>query len=499
MFIPERPDIYNWDKFTIEHSNISSLQLMKQASVAFTEAFLKDKSLNSENEITVFAGSGNNGGDGLAIAILLRNAFINVKVYHCQIGNWSDDNASMLNELKNVREIEYHLIKNQDPFPDLKEDSIIVDALFGIGVNRPVEGYWAELIDHINSKTTNIFSVDVPSGLQIDHPSTGSIIKALKTYSFQVPKLAYLIPENRKYTGEVEIVDIGLSQEFQPGRTDRIYLTRNYISKLLKPSRDHFSHKGNFGHSMLICGSRGMMGAAILAARACLRSGVGKLTVQCPSGGNDIIQASVPEAMTINSGEDHINEIVVNLDYDSIGLGCGLGTDPDTGDAIKDFLDTSPRSLIIDADALNLISKNNWNHLIPSGSILTPHLKEFERLFGICQNHFERLELASKMADKYQCFIILKGANTSISTPSGKQYFNSSGNPGMATAGSGDVLTGIIAAFLAQGYPAETASILSVYIHGYAGDIASEEKGQDGLIASDIIDNIGTSIKELKS
>lgn len=455
MFIPDQKDIYNWDKFTIEHSNISSLDLMKQASKAFTDIFLTEN-LAPDTEIAVFAGSGNNGGDGLAIAILLRNAFFRVKVYHCSIGPWSGDNARMLKELNSIREIEYHHLEKDHPLPHLKNNCVIIDALFGIGLNRPVEGYWAKLIYHINSSGHSIYSVDVPSGLQIDQSSEGSIIKAKKTYSFQAPKMAFLAPENKIFTGDIEIVDIGLSPEFESEKTDNIYLTEGYIRNLLHPSRNQFSHKGNFGHALLICGSRGMMGAAILAAGASLRSGVGKLTVLCPFNGNNIIQTSVPEAMTINSGIDHINNIELTREYECIGIGCGLGTDPDTAFAVKQLLDSNPGPLVIDADALNLISKNQWQELIPSGSILTPHFKEFERLFGPSQNHFERLQIAKEKAIEHQCTIILKGAYSNITIPSGKQYFNSSGNPGMATAGSGDVLTGIITAFRAQGYDAST-------------------------------------------
>ena len=274
-------------------------------------------------------------------------------------------------------------------------------------------------------------------------------------------------------------------------RTDAVNILR---------SSTRFSHKGNFGHALLIAGSRGMMGASILSSRAALRSGVGLLTVHVPKTGNDILQGAVHEAMTsIDIHENYFSSIPDTLNYSAIGIGPGIGKDPKTVAAFHELLKAYHKPMVIDADALNILAANReLITCIYPQSILTPHPKEFERLVGMWMNDFERLEKLQKLSLSTKSAVILKGAFTSIALPDGKVYFNSTGNPGMATGGSGDVLTGILTGLLAQGYSFDTAAILGVYLHGLAGDLAIQELDMNSLIASDLIDFLPKAFRNLQ-
>lgn len=480
------------DAYTIAHEPISSLDLMERASQAFVRWFC-NQYVNTR-PVAVFCGKGNNGGDGLAIARILSSGGYDVSVYIVEYDtNASDDFLSNLARLQN------HMtpgsIHSTSDFPQLEKQVVCVDALLGSGLSRPVTGLLADVIRLMNLLPNRLVAVDIASGLYADRPNAKEdvIIKPDFTISFQLPKLAFMLPQNAEYTGEWHVVDIGLSAEYiRQTETTLHYIDKPMIGKLIRP-RQKFSHKGTFGHAVIIAGSFGKMGAAVLSCKACLRSGVGLLTMHIPGIGYQIAQISVPEAMaTVDPNEKYISELPDLASATAIGIGPGIGQDSGTVGVLERLLETAQAPLMIDADALNILSQNR--HLLeklPENTILTPHPKEFQRLAGESSNEYERLETARKFAAKYQVIICLKGANTAVILPDGEVYFNSTGNAGMATGGTGDVLTGIITSLLAQKYAPADAAILGVYEHGLAGDRAAESKGQSAMIASDVIECLG--------
>ncbi len=352
----------------------------------------------------------------------------------------------------------------------------------------------------MNALENEIVAVDIPSGLFSDRHTEGMAIEAQHVFSFETPKLAFLMPENQQFIQSFDFKSIGLKPEYlEEIEFDNLFITQDMAFNLLK-KRNKFSHKGTHGHALLVCGSLGMAGAAILSARACLRSGVGLLTIHTPQCNRLILQTAVPEAMC---REDAINDVTTHIEdclsCNTIGIGCGLGKDKRTVKALKDLLKNYTNPMVIDADALNIISENkDLLKCLPANSILTPHSKEFERLFGSTNNDFERLKLLREQAKSLNINILLKGAHTVVANTEGVCFFNSTGNPGMATAGSGDVLTGILTGFLAQGYEPSAAAILGVYVHGLAGDLAADKIGEEALIASDIIENLGAAFKKIQ-
>jgi len=344
-------------------------------------------------------------------------------------------------------------------------------------------------------------SIDIPSGLSADQSSKGNIaVKANDTLSFQCYKPAFLVAENSLYTGNVHILDIGLHPDFYNSLITQNELTDGTIARSIYKPRNNFSHKGNFGHALLVAGSYGKMGAAVLSAKACLKSGSGLLTVHIPKSGYDILQTSLPEAMVMTDfNSSFLTKIEDDLlKYDAIGIGPGIGTASETKTLAHELFHSYRKPVVIDADALNIISsQKDLLKLIPPGSVLTPHPKEFERLFGPSKNDFERIQLASEKAKELNCIIILKGHHSFIASPDTKGFFNNTGNAGMATAGSGDVLTGILTGLIAQNYSSIEAAILGVYIHGLAGDYAAGEESMEAMIAGDIINNLGNAFSEV--
>lgn len=485
--------IREWDNFTIHHEPVASVDLMERASKAFVQWFIER--YNTSFNISIICGTGNNGGDGLAIARLLKGGDYNVNVFVVRGGKESDDFKANLSWLDKVQINEITTSADVSSFADA---DILIDALFGSGLSRPVEGIYAQVIDRINEANAVRIAVDIPSGLMADHHSEGKIVKADHTVSFQIPKLAFLLPENQSYVGEWQRVDIGLSKTFVREReTPYYYLTRKAVKKLLKP-REKFSNKGTHGKALLIAGSYGKMGACILSARAALRSGIGLLTLHVPKAGYIIVQTAVPEAMvSVDEQEDFFSNVPSLEAYTAIGIGPGLGQQKESIDAFRKVLE-SGKPLVIDADAINIFGTHReLLPLIPQGSILTPHPKEFERLAGTWSNDFERLDKQKELALQLQSVVIVKGAHTSIATADGKVYFNSTGNPGMATGGSGDVLTGILTSLLAQKYEAKDAAILGVYIHGAAGDAAAKDKTVYAMMASDLFAYLPAAFKAL--
>jgi NAD(P)H-hydrate epimerase len=478
------------DAYTIEHEPILSIDLMERAAQSFVEVFFKDHS--PKEPIAVICGPGNNGGDGLAISRLLLDKGFNIMPYVVQTkGGGSDGFKQNLKRLQRV--IEVPVITDDKGVPAFEEYKTIVDALFGSGLARPVTGLNGTVIDSINGSNSNIVSVDIPSGLYLDKANDpneqGAIVQANTSISLQLPKLAFFMPENYKFVGEVKIVDIGLNKNFIQAQESPFSTIEKVSIKSILPVRNKFAHKGTFGHGQLFGGSYGKMGAVSLAAKAFLRSGAGLLTVTIPTSGINIMQTLVPEAMVLEqSGDRHITTFVVSDKADVFGIGPGLGMEKATVKALREFFRSISRPLVLDADALNIISESReMLSLLAPDSFITPHLKEFDRLAGASDNQWQRLEKAREFAKKWQLVIVLKGANTAIIDKSGYVTFNTTGNPGMATAGSGDVLLGIITSLRTQGLAAHDAALAGVYIHGRAGDLAAEEKSMTSLIASDII------------
>ena len=489
------------DKYTIENEPILSIDLMERASTQLS-IWIRDH-VKTEKHIHIFVGLGNNGGDGLALARMLFADGYKVTVNIIRYSEkCSDDFHTNYQRLKTLKEIKVKDITKDSGLEDISFDDVIVDAIFGSGLARPVKGFIGDIIRKINDNDAITISVDIPTGLFADSSSLsnkGEIIRADYTLSFQFPKLAFLVPENEIYVGNWQILDIGLSQDFiSTEKTKYNYLTHIDVAPTIK-GRSKYSHKGTYGHALLIAGSYGKMGAAVLASKACLRSGTGLLTTHIPKSGIDIVQTSTPETMlSIDRYENYFSEVPDLTMYNSIGIGPGLGKEHQSQMAMKLLIQNSNCPIVFDADAINILAENpTWLAFLPNGSILTPHPKEFQRLAGGWSDDFEKLEKQKNLAQKHGIYIILKGANTSVCFPDGQIFFNSTGNPGMATAGSGDVLTGVITGLLATGYSSGIASILGVYIHGLAGDIAANELGLEALTASDIIKNLGKAFNEL--
>lgn len=490
------------DAYTIANEPISDIDLMERAAGELFKWIRKK--VDPAHRFYVFAGLGNNGGDGLALARKLRNTgyavFVYVVKYSEKTSESFDQNYQRFKALSPDTLLD---LNTAEGFPEISEEDLIIDALFGSGLTRPVQDLAGEIITKINKAPAVKIAIDIPSGLFADQTSKGKqgkILKADYTLTFQFPKYAFLFPENDPFVGNWYVLDIGLHSDFISRiQTDNFYIQKQDVAPILK-TRNKFSHKGVFGHALLVAGSYGKMGAAILAAHACLRSGVGLLHVHIPKVGYSILQTALPEAMlSIDRFDNYFSE-VPQLDlFNAIGIGPGLGKESQSQMALKLLIQQFRRPIAFDADALNILAENKtWLSYLPPNSILTPHPKEFERLTEKWKNDFEKIELLHAFSKKHHVILVLKGAHTSICLPNGQCYFNSTGNPGMATAGSGDVLTGIITALLAQGYVPKHAAILGVYLHGLAGDLAVRNIAEESLIASDIIDYLGKAFKKLQ-
>ena len=492
--------IREWDKYTIQEEPISSIDLMERASQAFTK-WIQQTLPSFKNGFIIFCGPGNNGGDGLAIARLLDHANYQVEVVYCRIGSrTSVDNQFNYDRLRLIKSIDLINLNAEDSFPAIQEGKIIIDAILGSGLSRPLKGYWEKLVNHINLQPNLKVAVDVPSGLFANQPTVGTSIQADRTLSFQAPKLAFLFPENQDRVGAWDIVNIGLHSQYAENEPTAFQLLHKTLLRGWIPRRKKFSHKGNYGHALLVVGSYGMMGAGVLAARACLKMGVGLLSLHVPKSGYEIMQISVPEAMTkTDVNPDFITELPKLDKYTTIGIGCGIGRHPDFKKVLVQLFEKFNAPLVIDADGLNCLGEHpDLFSRIPSNSILTPHPKEFERLFGKTKNDFERIDLLRRKAQELNVIVILKGAHTAIAMPNGDCYFNSTGNPGMATGGTGDVLTGMLTGLLAQSFKPKEAALLGVFLHGLAGDIALQSTGETSLLASDLIGTIGHAIQNLQ-
>jgi NAD(P)H-hydrate epimerase len=493
------------DQYTIANEPIASVDLMERAAKACVD-WIKDK-FSTDFNFVIVCGLGNNGGDGLAIARLLATQHYKVSVY---IINYSDKrspdfiaNYSKLTELSNNNLIVKEIKSIEEFYQALSitTQSIIIDAMFGTGLNKAIEGLTAEVITMLNEQLSIVIAIDIPSGLHCDelNEPNDCIVRANYTLTFQFPKLSFMLPETAQYVGNFKVLDIFLHPDFIDNTgTLNYFVIKDDIQSFLK-KRSKIAHKGNFGHALIIAGSHGKVGAAVLASKACMHSGVGLLTTYVPKIGYEIVQLSLPEAMVDVDNETHFISSLPRLDnYDAIGIGPGIGKEQQTQNVLKLLIQNTKVPLVIDADAINILSENKtWLAFVPSNSILTPHPKEFERLTGKSKNSFERLQTQREFSIKNNIYVVLKGAHTSISSPDGSVFFNSTGNPGMATAGSGDTLTGIITALVAQGYNSKQACVLGVYLHGLAGDFAAIEKSEESIIASDIILHLAEGFKYL--
>jgi NAD(P)H-hydrate epimerase len=494
-------EIRKADAYTIEHEPISDINLMERAATELHDWILAKTSPGKP--VKIFCGLGNNGGDGFALGRMLSVSGFQVTIIVMKYSDKMSDSCQINHErVLKTEDVNLIEIRKNNTLPQISNDDLIIDAIFGSGLTRPVSGFIADVIEHINKSDAITVSIDAPSGFFCDttnRENKGAIIKADYTLSFQFPKLGFLFPENDIFVGQWVVLPIGLHPGFiEKVKVDNFFVRARDCRPLLK-TRSKFAHKGTYGHGLLIAGGYGKMGAAVLAAKAGLKSGAGLITAHIPEKGNTIIQTAVPEAMvSIDSNEKFFSEVPQLAKYKAIAIGPGIGTGKETEKALKALIQNTTVPLIFDADALNILSENKtWIPFIPSGSIYTPHPGEFQRLIGKADNDFERNKMQREFSRKNQAYIILKGAHTAITCPDGSCYFNSTGNPGMATGGSGDVLTGILLGLMAQGYSSKATSILGVFLHGLAGDIATEKKGYEALIAGDIIDNLGRAFKKL--
>jgi len=489
------------DAYTIASEPVASIDLMERAAKKCYK-WLK-KRIDPERPVKIFCGLGNNGGDGLVIARLMADYHKDISVYILRYSDkCSQDflvNYERLEETSGVRLTD---IQEGNELPLISENDVVIDAIFGSGLSKPVTGFPARVIRHIDNSRAMIVSIDMPSGLFCDEHTdikAGAVIQADFTLTFQMPKLAFMFPENDSLAGEWVVLDIGLSDEFIRKTETRNYLlTGKMVSSLIRP-RTKFAHKGHFGHALLIAGGYGRMGAALLAAEACLRSGVGLLHVHVANKAVNVLQVAVPEAMiTIDPDEECFSALPALMPFTAIGIGPAIGFDVKTRKALKLLIQNSAFPMVFDADALTILGENKtWIPFIPKNSIFTPHPKEFERLAGKSRDDFHRNRQQREFCIKYGVYMVLKGAQTCICTPDGTCYFNTTGNPGMASGGSGDVLTGLILGLLAQQYHPRDAALLGVYLHGLAGDLAAGRQGLEAMIAGDIVKNIGKAFRKL--
>ncbi|CAH8285732.1 hydroxyethylthiazole kinase-like uncharacterized protein yjeF/hydroxyethylthiazole kinase-like uncharacterized protein yjeF [Mariniflexile fucanivorans] len=500
MKIFSKEQIYKGDQLTIERQKITSTDLMERAGAQIFN-WMHVRLQGAQVPIHIFCGIGNNGGDGLVLARHLILDGYNVKMY---VVNCSDKRSKdfLINydRVKNVTKEWPTLLSCTEDFPEINDQDIIVDAIFGIGLNRPVDKWIKALFVYFRKTKAFTLSIDVPSGLSTDSvpKDEDAVVWASYTLSFVTPKLVFFLPETAKYTVHWEVLDIGLDMNFLSETTTEAELIgKHEVLPIYKP-RDKFSHKGQFGHSLIIGGSYGKIGAVILASRAALASGAGLVTVYVPKCGYIPLQASFPEAMVItDEDEKKITNISFEIEPTVIGLGVGIGTDTKTMKAIEGFLKTNKTLLVIDADGINILAKRKTLlKLLPEQAILTPHPKELERLIGKWTDDFDKLEKVKAFSKKHNLIVVVKGAN-SITVFQEKLYINSTGNPGLATGGSGDVLTGIITGLMSQGYNPLSASVFGVYLHGKSADIAVEDFGYQSLIASHVIEYLGEAYKDL--
>ena len=500
MKIFSKDQIYDGDQLTAKRQNISSTELMERAGTQIFN-WLHQRLQGAQVPIHIFCGIGNNGGDGLVVARLLVNYGYNVHTY---VVNCSDkrtqDFLANYDLIKQTTK-EWPMMLNCDAdFPPISADAIIVDAVFGIGLNRPANDWVKRLFQHFRASKAFTLSIDLPSGLYPDMvpEDENGVVWADYTLSFQSPKLVFFLPETSKYSRQWDVLDIDIDSNFLNDTETEVELLGKLEMLPLYKRRDKFSNKGTYGHALIIGGSYGKIGAVQLCGKGALAAGAGLVTTFVPQCGYIPLQSTFPEAMVLTDPDDkHITSITYDIKPTAIGMGIGMGTAGQTHKAFHEFLKSNKASLVIDADAINLLSKHKGDlKLLNPQTVLTPHPKELERLIGKWKDDFDKLKKAKKFSKTYKCILVIKGAHT-VTVSGDKLYINSTGNPGLSTGGTGDVLTGIITGLICQGYEPLHASLFGVYLHGKSADIAVEDYGYQSLTASHVIDYLGQAYLDL--
>ncbi len=498
MKILAAAQIHLLDQATITEQNLSSLELMNRAAGELARWFYAHFGPPDAPDVLLLCGPGNNGGDGLALARLLHQAGYAVRVACLPAARASADCQAQRAALPPAVPV-----ADLDPahLPHLTAQTLVVDALFGTGLSRPLAGLAAAAVAHLNAAAVCVVAIDVPSGLFADasQPVNSIVVCAAHTVGFGPPKLAYLLPQNADFVGDWHTLDIGLSGAFiAQGATPWHFTDAAAVAGSL-PRRPKFSHKGTFGHGLLLAGQKGQVGAAVLAAGAALHGGIGLLTVRVPAVGYAIVQTAVPEALCLPDPQpDHLSTLPDLAPYRAVAIGPGLGQAPASRALLQALLETAgERALILDADALNLLGAHReLLALLPENTILTPHPREFERLTEPARDDYHRLALLRDFARRHRCYVVLKGAHSALATPEGAVHFNASGNPGLATGGSGDTLTGVLLALRCdQRLTAFAAARLAVFAHGYAAELAAAATSEIGLRPTEVQRFIGRALE----
>ena len=500
MKIFSSEQLYQADKATTESQNITSEELMERAGIQVFN-WLHERLQGAQVPIHIFCGIGDNGGDGLVVGRKLIENGYNVIVYVVNCRDKRSQNfLHNYDKIKNVTKNWPILMKGEEDFPEINSEDIIVDGIFGIGLNRCPKGWVKKLIQYLNKSKAFKLAIDIPSGLYSNTPleDFDAVLIANHTLTFQTPKLSFFLPETAPFVSSFDVLDIGLDRGFLNNTEPVAQLISKAEAQRFYNPRNKFGHKGTFGHTLIVAGSYGKIGAAVLSATAAFRIGAGMVTAFVPKCGYTILQTAIPEAMVITDKEEHfVSDISFDFEPAAIGIGMGIGKNEATVAALKNILENAKTPMVIDADALNILSENKeFLKLLPKNAILTPHPGELKRLVGEWKNDYDKLEKVKKFSKKHEVVAIIKGAY-SVTVYGEKIYINTSGNPGMATAGSGDALSGVITGLLSQGYDPLLASVFGVYMHGKAGDIAASQTGYEAMMAGDIIDNLSEAYLDL--
>ncbi|MCS7203093.1 MAG: NAD(P)H-hydrate dehydratase [Thermodesulfovibrio sp.] len=490
------------DSLTINQYGIPSFVLMERAALAVANHILKRK----PKDVVVIAGPGNNGGDGIALSRILKDKVRKIKVFL----PFSEDKLSedCKNQIKIALNFGVPIVWSFPSEKDLLEADFIVDAIFGTGLKRDIEGELRDFIERVNSLKKFIVSIDIPSGVSSDTGQIlGAAIKADLTITFGALKRGHLLYPGRDFVGQIFVEDIGFPKELLD--EIKVHIIDKDFAKTLVPPRPKYSHKGKYGHLLIVAGSVGKTGAALMTAKAALRSGSGLVTLAVPSIIDTVFQANVFEEMILSlpstaqtlskSAIPEILSFIIDK-ANCVAFGPGVGVNEDIEEILKSIILQSPYPLVIDADGITVLSKiRDILKEAKSEIVLTPHPGELSRLINLSVKEIEknRVDITKQVAEEFKVVVVLKGVPTVISNPEGLTFINTTGNPGMATAGSGDVLTGIIGSLIGQGVKSFYAAVLGVYLHGLSGDIASKDKGFHGLVAGDIIESIPKAFLEL--
>jgi len=490
------------DAYTIKNEPIQSIDLMERAARRLTGWYVRH--FHTDQKVIIFGGPGNNGGDALAMARMLADRQFRVECCLLRFGKLSEDCSINLERLKAQALVKLFEVNDEAMLPEIAKADVVVDGIFGSGLSRSVTAFPASVIGYINKNAGTVIAIDIPSGLFGENNADNDykhVIRANHTISFQFPFLSFFFDLHENHVGQWRVHDIKLHPKaIEDTACDYKTLEAEEIRALL-PQRSKFAHKGTFGHALMISGCYGMMGAALLAGESCLRSGTGLVTLHVPKFGYNIVQTAFPEAIvSLDQSDILFSEPPELSPFSAIGVGPGLGCKPNSGKGLKMLLERTKVPLVIDADGLNILAQHpDWLKLLPEGTILTPHPKEFDRLAGESSDSFERHLKQREFAALHKVVVVLKGAYTGIATLDGPYWFNTTGNPGMATGGSGDVLTGLITGLLAQGMPSLDAALAGVYLHGLAGDLAAESSSEEALIAGDMLLYLGEAFREINS